>query len=52
MSLKIEKLTELFLEFPGIGRRQAGRFVYSLLHKDQTYINELVQEISSLKQEV
>jgi recombination protein RecR len=52
MSLKIEKLTELFLEFPGIGRRQAQRFVYALLHKDQAYINELIQEISSLKQEI
>lgn len=52
MPSTIEKLTELFLQFPGIGKRQATRFVYSLLHKEQSYINELVQEIGKLKHEV
>jgi recombination protein RecR len=46
----IEKLTELFMQFPGIGRKQAGRFVYSLLHRNEQYINELVTNIRTLKQ--
>ncbi len=48
----IDQLTELFLQFPGIGKRQARRFVYSLLHKDQNYINQLIGQISQLKQTV
>ena len=28
----IEKLSQYFKEFPGIGERQAKRFVYFLLH--------------------
>jgi recombination protein RecR len=52
MSNSIEKLTELFLQFPGIGKRQARRFVYALLHKDKRYVHDLVTEIERLKQEV
>ena len=52
METNIEKLTELFLQFPGIGKRQARRFVYSLLHKDNQYIQTLVENIVHLKQEI
>ncbi len=52
MSQHIDQLTELFLQFPGIGRRQAQRFVYSLLHKDNEYIKRLVENIVQLKQEI
>lgn len=45
----IEKLAEKFKEFPGIGERQAKRFVYFLLHKNPTYVKELGEAILSIK---
>lgn len=45
----IEKLTEHFKEFPGIGERQAKRFVYFLLHKNPIYVKELGDKIIDLK---
>ena len=48
----IEKLTELFKKFPGIGERQARRFVYYLLRTNKNYTNDLVQLISEIKQSV
>lgn len=45
----IEKLAKYFKEFPGIGERQAKRFVYFLLHKNPTYAKELGNNILSLK---
>jgi len=52
MNNRIDKLAELFESFPGIGRRQARRFVYFLLHKDRGYINELVTGIQNVKAEI
>jgi recombination protein RecR len=46
---KIEILAQLFKEFPGIGERQAKRFVYFLLHKNPQYIKELSEAIISVK---
>lgn len=46
----IEKLATYFKEFPGIGERQAKRFVYFLLHKHPTYVKELGDNILSLKE--
>ena len=48
----IDKLTELFKEFPGIGPRQAKRFVYFLLLKNQGYVNELASLIPEIKKSV
>lgn len=48
----IGKLTELFKEFPGIGARQAGRFVYFLLSKNSGYLETLSKLILSLKREI
>lgn len=45
----IDKLTEYFKEFPGIGERQAKRFVYFILHKNPTYVKELGDKILDLK---
>jgi recombination protein RecR len=45
----IEKLAQYFKEFPGIGERQAKRFVYFLLHKNPNYVKELGDNINSLK---
>ncbi len=48
----IQKLTEYFLKFPGIGRRQARRFVYHLLSKDQKYLSGFADLISEIKKEI
>ena len=37
-----ERLQELFLKFPGIGPKQAARFVYFLLRQKSEYKNELI----------
>jgi len=52
MNNRIDKLASLFESFPGIGKRQARRFVYFLLHKDPGYIHELTSSIQSVKQEI
>lgn len=48
----IEKLTEIFKEFPGIGERQAKRFVYFLMYKNPSYTDSLSKLILELKKEV
>src|SRR3989344_464842 len=47
----IDKLAEIFKEFPGIGERQAKRFVYFLMHKNSAYAENLCTLISELKKE-
>ena len=46
----IEKLTEIFRRFPGIGPRQAKRFVYFLLYQPET-AGQLTQVTSELIKE-
>lgn len=48
----IDKLTEIFKEFPGIGERQARRFVYFLMFKNNEYSNNLSKLVLELKKEV
>lgn len=48
----LEKLTEIFKHFPGIGPRQAKRFVYFLLTRNKNYIKEFTGLIESLQMEV
>jgi len=48
----LNKLQELFSQFPGIGPRQAKRFVYFLLRKDKDYIEDLTKNIIDLKKHV
>jgi recombination protein RecR len=48
----IEKLTEIFKEFPGIGERQAKRFVYFLMSRNPSYSENLSGLILDLKKEV
>jgi recombination protein RecR len=43
------KLVEIFSEFPGIGPRQAKRFVYFLLTKPAGYTKEIVRALDDLK---
>lgn len=45
----IEKLAQQFKEFPGIGERQAKRFVYFLLHKNPNYVEDLGKAILEIK---
>ena len=52
MSQHIEQLAELFKEFPGIGERQAKRFVYFLLSRNPAYLKELSKQIDSIKNHV
>ncbi len=47
----IEKLTEIFKEFPGIGERQAKRFVYFLMSRNPNYTESLSSLIKELKKD-
>lgn len=46
------KLIELFKEFPGIGPRQAKRFVYFLLNRDKVYVRNLAELINQVRDTV
>ena len=48
----IDKLTEVFKEFPGIGERQARRFVYFMMSRNGAYNENLSALILDLKKEV
>ena len=48
----ITKLTEQFARFPGIGPRQAKRFVYFLLTRDHRTLDDITRLIGELKREV
>lgn len=48
----IDKLAEIFTRFPGIGPRQARRFVYFLLTREGGYVKKLVESIQNLKKEI
>ncbi len=45
----IQKLTEYFAEFPGIGPRQARRFAYFLLTRQNGYVDEFIRLIGELR---
>jgi recombination protein RecR len=48
----IEKLVEIFKSFPGIGPRQAKRFVYFLLTRNKSYIKEFTTLVEELQKEI
>jgi recombination protein RecR len=48
----INKLTKIFSEFPGIGPRQAKRFVYFLLSRNEVYLDEFLNLAKELKKEI
>jgi len=48
----IDTLAQLFMKFPGIGTRQARRFVYFLLMQDPRYVDVLASEITALKKNI
>ncbi|MDD5152763.1 MAG: toprim domain-containing protein [Candidatus Pacebacteria bacterium] len=45
----IENLSSSFMKFPGIGTRQAKRFVYFLLAQDPRFLEQIIHEISELQ---
>ncbi|MBI5078098.1 MAG: recombination protein RecR [Candidatus Yonathbacteria bacterium] len=48
----IDSLAEAFMKFPGIGTRQAKRFVYFLLAQDPYFVDTLSREIAELKKTI
>ncbi len=52
MTNSIEKLAELFEKFPGVGKRQAKRFVYFLLRKNSGYSKDIADAILNLKKNI
>lgn len=48
----IERLTSLFEKFPGIGPRQAGRFVHFLLRSSSSLRRELIDAVRSLAESI
>ncbi|MDQ5962748.1 MAG: recombination protein RecR [Patescibacteria group bacterium] len=44
-----ERLTELFMRFPGIGPKQAKRFVYYLLREHSHFKEQLISALEELK---
>lgn len=48
----IDKLTEQFKKFPGIGPRQARRFVYHLLRQNKGDVSRFVNSILDLKENI
>lgn len=44
----INKLIKIFSEFPGIGPKQARRFVYFLINKSDSYIEDFKDQITEL----
>ena len=48
----IDKLIKIFSEFPGIGPKQARRFVYFLITRSEGYIEEFKNEITELRSDI
>ena len=48
----LNKIAENFRRFPGIGPRQAKRFVYYLLHQGASEIDALIKSLEQLKKSV
>jgi recombination protein RecR len=45
----LERLAKLFLEFPGIGTRQAKRFAYFILTQDTGYVSALSEMLKTAR---
>src|SRR3989344_8252510 len=52
MSDSIKKLTALFVKFPTIGRRSAGRFVFYLINLPKQEVDELIASLQELKSNI
>ncbi|MBU4350732.1 recombination mediator RecR [Candidatus Parcubacteria bacterium] len=49
---RIEKLIDLFSKFPGVGPKTASRFVFYLLRKQDSQIDEFLEAVVDLKKSV
>ena len=49
---KLEQLIEIFRRFPGIGPRQAKRFAYYLMTRDDQHNKNLASLIADVKKEI
>lgn len=47
-----EKVAAIFSKFPGIGRRQASRFMYFLLAQNNQFIDDFISSINQLRKEM
>lgn len=52
MNKKFKKLAELFQRLPGVGPRQAARFVIALLEQPEENLKELGESINNLKRDI
>lgn len=52
MSEEYNKLFEYFKTFPGIGKRQAERFVFHVLTRDQSWVDNFINEIKRSRENV
>ena len=48
----IQKLIDMFSRFPGVGPKQASRFVFFLLRQSKEYLSEFTQSVKELKSEI
>lgn len=49
MHQELERLAQLFLKFPGIGRRQAARFAYFILTQQPEYVEGLAKALTDAR---
>jgi recombination protein RecR len=49
---ELEKLVQIFSKFPGVGKRQAKRFVYYLLTRNTSITQSLIQELHTLHEHI
>lgn len=52
MNQKFQQLVKLFQRLPGVGPRQAARFVIALLEQPEENLKELGESINNLKQDI
>ena len=52
METKFKKTVKLFQKLPGVGPRQAARFVLALLEKPESELQEMGMTLFNLKQEI
>ena len=52
MNQKFKQTIKLLQKLPGVGPRQAARFILALLEKDESELRELGQAIVNLKREI
>lgn len=52
MNTKFKKLAQLFQKLPGVGPRQAARFVIALLEQPEENLKEFGESINNLKRDV